>query len=79
MLNDTESSYLAGALQNLAIEKFHAELEVINSPAYRLKVPVVKDGNGWIAIHGDMPTGVTGCGDTPEEAYADFDRNWAGK
>lgn len=32
------------------------------------------DGNAWLAILGDLPTGVVGCGDTPEEAMADFDK-----
>jgi len=34
------------------------------------------DGNAWIAVYGDMPTGVVGCGTSPEAAMADFDKNW---
>jgi len=37
---------------------------------------VMKDGNQWCCILGDLPTGVVGFGDTPEKACAEFDRVW---
>ena len=37
---------------------------------------VIKDGNAWLCILGDLPTGVVGVGDTPKEACDDFDRAW---
>lgn len=38
-----------------------------------------QDGNAWLAIYGDLPTGVVGCGDTPAQAMADFNRAWYAK
>ena len=37
---------------------------------------VIKDGNAWLCILGDLPTGVVGVGDTPKQACDDFDRAW---
>ncbi|MNR40885.1 hypothetical protein D3C85_1592150 [compost metagenome] len=35
------------------------------------------DGNQWCALYGDnLQVGVAGFGYTPEEAMAEFDRNW---
>jgi hypothetical protein len=45
------------------------------SVIYRPKL--APDGNAWIALYGDnLQEGVAGCGDSPAEAMADFDRNW---
>jgi hypothetical protein len=41
-----------------------------------LGVKPVQDGNAWLAIYGDLPSGVVGSGDSPELAMADFDRAW---
>jgi len=40
--------------------------------------PMLKrDGNKWHALYGgEFPEGVSGFGDSPEEAYRDFDRAW---
>jgi hypothetical protein len=36
-----------------------------------------RDGNKWHALYGgEFPEGVSGFGDSPEEAYRDFDRAW---
>ncbi len=45
-------------------------------PSAIYKPELTKDGNAWLAIYGDLPTGVVGCGDTPEQAMADFDKRW---
>ncbi|MDU7710494.1 MAG: hypothetical protein E7J94_24885 [Clostridium sp.] len=37
---------------------------------------IMQDGNQWCCILGDLPTGVCGFGNTPEEACAEFDRIW---
>jgi hypothetical protein len=35
------------------------------------------DGNQWCALYGDnLQDGVAGFGDSPAEAYSDFDTNW---
>lgn len=45
------------------------------SAIYRPRL--AKDGNAWIACYGDnLAEGVVGCGDTPEKAMRDFDKNW---
>lgn len=45
-------------------------------PSVLFRPRVSQDGNEWLAILGDLPTGVVGCGSTPAEAMADFDRAW---
>ena len=51
--------------------------------AYELQRPstiyrpdISQDGDMWLAIYGDLPTGVVGCGKTPAEAMLDFDKAW---
>lgn len=46
------------------------------SPHVLMRPLITKDGNAWMCMYGDLPTGVVGCGNTPEEACADFDRAW---
>jgi hypothetical protein len=46
-------------------------------PSTRLRPKIMQDGNQWCALYGDnLQEGISGFGDTPEEAYADFDREW---
>ncbi len=40
------------------------------------KAEIMKDGNQWCCILGDLATGVAGFGDTPEQACTEFDRVW---
>lgn len=48
------------------------------SVLYRPAVSI--DGDKWCALYGeDLQNGVAGFGDSPEEAMADFDREWAEK
>lgn len=35
---------------------------------------ILRDGNQWCCLLGDLPTGVAGFGDTPEEACDNFDK-----
>lgn len=51
------------------------------SSIYRPKLYM--EGDKWYAVHGHdnfifkgTVRGVTGCGNSPAEAYADFDREW---
>lgn len=54
-----------------SIEEFHTAPSAIYRPAISI------DGNQWCALYGDdLQCGVAGFGDTPEQAMADFDRNW---
>lgn len=45
-------------------------------PSVVFKPTISQDGNAWLAILGDLPTGVVGAGNTPAEAMADFDKAW---
>ena len=69
-------------LQRIAIETDAAE--ELRQAAHRQNTPsaiyrprIFHDGNAWMAVLGDdIAIGVVGCGDTPEQAFADFDRAW---
>ncbi|HBC9089468.1 TPA: hypothetical protein KE767_004481 [Citrobacter koseri] len=45
-------------------------------PCVVFKPTLSQDGNAWLAVLGDIPTGVVGCGDSPAEAMYDFDKKW---
>lgn len=45
-------------------------------PSAVFKPTLTQDGNAWLAVLGDLPTGVVGCGDSPAMAMADFDSAW---
>ena len=48
-------------------------------PCVLFRPQIIQDGDSWLAILGDLPTGVVGCGDTPVAAMADFDRAFQAK
>ena len=49
-------------------------------PCVLFRPKIMQDGNAWIALLGeDLAIGVVGCGNTPAEAMADFDRVFWGK
>jgi len=45
-------------------------------PHVLMRPTLIQYGNAWLAIYGDLPTGVVGTGSTPAEAMADFDAAW---
>jgi hypothetical protein len=45
-------------------------------PSVLFRPELTQDGNAWLAIYGDLPTGCVGVGDTPAAAMADFDKVW---
>ena len=45
-------------------------------PSVLYRPELIQDGNAWLAMYGDLPTGCVGTGDTPEAAMADFDAAW---
>lgn len=50
------------------------------SPSYMLRPKLSVDGNQWCALFGEsIQDGLAGFGNSPEEAYADFDRAWSTK
>ena len=49
-------------------------------PSSRLRPALSIDGNKWCALYGEnLQDGVAGFGDSPEEAYRDFDKAWSAK
>ena len=63
-----------------AHEILQTELDVAcqkQRPSFLLKPKLMIDGNQWCALLGDnLQDGVAGFGDSPDEAYADFDKSW---
>ena len=79
MLNEywsakSHEEYVGMIYQMVQLERIHNDL--ICEPHVVMRPEVTKDGNAWLCIYGDLPTGVVGCGETPEKACADFDRAW---
>jgi hypothetical protein len=49
-------------------------------PSVLLRPSIQRDGNQWCALYGEnLQDGTAGYGDSPAEAFADFDRNFAAK
>lgn len=49
----------------------------LRRPSMLLKPRVSIDGDKWCALYGEnLQDGVAGFGDSPELAFADFDKNW---
>jgi hypothetical protein len=54
-----------------------SRLKLADRPSYWLRPRLFRDGRYWCALYGDnMQDGVAGFGDTPDEAFAQFDRFW---
>ena len=63
-------------LHEAAVSKAQSEARK-NDPSYIYRPTFSVDGNKWCALYGEnLQEGVAGFGDSPAEAYADFDRNW---
>jgi hypothetical protein len=45
-------------------------------PSTVYRPDLVQDGNAWLAMYGDLPTGVVGTGSSPAEAMTAFDKAW---
>ncbi len=78
-LNEYWSSYCAteykGIIDEQKMQNYVYQCERI-APHVIHKAKIMKDGNAWCCILGDLPTGVVGFGDTPEKACAEFDFVW---
>lgn len=81
--NKFEDEWTIDPKENGQYVKYHEVAEIINQlraitdrPSVLHKPTIVKDGNAWLAILGDLSTGVVGCGNTPNEAMLDFDKEW---
>jgi hypothetical protein len=64
---------------DISWQKQHLQQEIytvsgeMTRPSVLYRPELIQDGNAWLAIYGDLPTGVVGCGDTPDKAMRDFD------
>ncbi len=55
-----------------------AEIAVEPFTTYKPKIFI--DGDKWCALYGeDLQNGVSGFGDSPNEAVCDFNKNWYAK
>ena len=69
----------AGIRQEAAVEELNRARK-LNTPSAIYKPELFQDGNAWCALYGrDIAVGVTGWGDSPEQAMAAFDVAWCVK
>lgn len=75
---------VAGNAFDISWQKDAIKTEFLNV-AYEMQRPstiyrptLSMDGDAWLAIYGDLPTGVVGSGKTPAEAMLAFDKAWNG-
>jgi len=55
-----------------------SKMKTLESPAFILRPKLFIDGNKWCALYGDnLQDGVCGFGDSPAQAFGNFDFNWA--
>ena len=53
------------------------EAALADRPSYWLRPALERIGRKWRALYGENPQdGVAAFGDTPDEAFADFDKKW---
>lgn len=72
-LSDTNISFYFDRVSNLAMDVVYE----YGRPSTVYKPTLSVDGNQWCALFGvNLMEGVAGFGDSPAEAYADFDKNW---
>jgi len=65
--------------RDAAIENLESARRM-NAPFMLLRPRITLDGDKWCALYGDnLQDGVTGFGDTPEEAERAFNAAWAAK
>lgn len=76
MTGASEQSVL-NAQWNAAVEA-QCTAMAARAPHVLMRPSLGPDGNKWSVLYGDnIMEGVAGYGDTPEEAMADFDKNWS--
>ena len=59
------------------LRKFHRSQIKLARPSFVFKPKIYPDGNIWCALYGeDLQNGICGFGNTPDDACADFDKNF---
>lgn len=82
--DDSGMAYQAACVaQNAAHMAYNVEEERLRlaqdslRPSMILRPSLSIDSNKWCALYGaNLQDGVCGFGDSPDEAYRDFDREW---
>lgn len=67
--------------EQVMAERYECEAAAMRTyPSYMLRPRLSIDGNQWCALYGDnLQDGVAGFGDSPFEAFRDFDDNFIKK
>ena len=74
---DQQDYITASIRQESAVEELQ-RARLLNKPSAIYRPEIFQDGNAWCVLLGrDIAVGVTGWGDTPEEAMRAFDVAWA--
>lgn len=69
-----------GFFQNVffnAASEFQITAECLREPSAIYRPKLTQDGDKWLAVYGDLPTGVVGVGNSPEEAMRAFNKAWS--
>ncbi len=67
--------YYEAATQALIVEQ--CRLDEVTRPSFLYRPALSIDGDKWCALYGlNLQDGVAGFGDSPDEAYRDFDKQW---
>lgn len=75
-MNQASEQSVLNAQWNAAVEA-QGTATAGRAPHVLMRPSLMPDGNKWSALYGDnIMQGVCGFGDTPEQAMADFDKNW---
>lgn len=68
--------YIQQQYLDAAITEWQAAMEKFR-PSYLYRPRLTRDGNKWCALYGEnLVDGVAGFGDSPDEAYREFDKAW---
>lgn len=66
-------------LQSHAQQEIYAVSHQWQRPSVLFRPRVFQDGDKWCALYGEnLAEGVSGFGDTPDNACYEFDREWRG-
>lgn len=69
-----------GLALNAYAENMRLLGEIMIRPSSLYRPDLTRDGNMWCALYGqNLMDGVAGFGESPELAYADFDKQWRTK
>lgn len=71
------NAFDTGMLWPILQQEFCIAASEMTRPSSVYRPSIAPDGNKWCALYGDnLAEGVSGFGDTPDEAMKDFDQNW---